>query len=68
MSKVDLSNFEKKTHKIVTLFAKDGVNGQLTLSENIADFVGVQNSFQTAFPNQKNRKYRTAERVFYPIC
>lgn len=49
MSSADLSNFKIKTQKIITLFDHEGIDGKLTLGENIADFVGLQNSFQSAF-------------------
>lgn len=49
MSSIDLSNFKIKTQKIITLFNHEGIDGKLTLGENIADFVGLQNSFQSAF-------------------
>lgn len=50
MNKNDLANFKSKTEKLVTIFNNEGINGQLTLGENIADYVGVKNAFQTAFP------------------
>ena len=64
MNKIDLSNFEKKTHKLVTLFAKDGVDGKLTLGENIADFVGMQNAFQSAFPNKETESIEKKKEFF----
>ncbi|WGL60910.1 M13 family metallopeptidase [Pigmentibacter sp. JX0631] len=54
MDKHDLEKFRQKTEKLVKLFAKDGVDGKLTLGENIADFVGVKNAFHTAFPESSN--------------
>ncbi|WGL60911.1 M13 family metallopeptidase [Pigmentibacter sp. JX0631] len=51
MSNSDLDNFKLKTQKIVTLFDHEGIDGKLTLGENIADFVGLQNSYQSAFFN-----------------
>jgi len=51
MNDSDLNTFKQKTQKIITVFARDGIDGKLTLGENIADFVGLQNAFQSAFPN-----------------
>ncbi len=50
MTDNDLNTFRIKTQKIITLFNNEGIDGKLTLGENIADFVGLQNSFESAFP------------------
>ena len=56
MNESDLNTFKQKTQKIITLFSKDGIDGKLTLGENIADFVGLQNAFQSAFPDAENKE------------
>ncbi|MBX9837820.1 MAG: M13 family metallopeptidase, partial [Silvanigrellaceae bacterium] len=64
MNKEDLKIFNKKTFKIINLFTKDGVDGKLTLGENIADFVGVKNAFQSAFPNKKSENIEEQKEFF----
>lgn len=64
MNKEDLKIFNKKTFKIIHLFAKDGIDGKLTLGENIADFVGVKNAFQAAFPNKKSENIEEQKEFF----
>ncbi|APJ04637.1 M13 family metallopeptidase [Silvanigrella aquatica] len=64
MSSEDLAQFQNKTKKIVTLFEKDKIDGKLTLGENIADFVGVQNAFQSAFPVQNSEIHKDQQDFF----
>jgi putative endopeptidase len=64
MNKEDLKIFNKKTFKIINLFAKDGIDGKLTLGENIADFVGVKNAFQSAFPNKTSENIEEQKEFF----
>lgn len=64
MNANDLNTFKQKTQKIITLFDKDGIDGKLTLGENIADFVGLQNSSQSAFPN-KNQDNVEQQKEFF---
>ena len=64
MNKEDLKLFNKKTFKIINLFAKDGIDGKLTLGENIADFVGVKNAFQSAFPNKTSENKEEQKEFF----
>lgn len=64
MDKKDLTNFKEKTEKLVKLFAKDGVDGKLTLGENIADFVGVKNAFMTAFPENSSANLQAQKEFF----
>ncbi len=64
MDSKDLKNFKQKTQKIITLFDNDGVDGKLTLGENIADFVGLQNSFQSAFLNANEENIEQQKQFF----
>ena len=64
MNADDLNNFKQKTQKIITLFDKDGADGKLTLGENIADFAGLQNSFQSAFSNKSQDNIEQQKEFF----
>ena len=50
LSKKDLEAFRQRTHRLVSDYDFAGINGKMTLGENIGDLVGVTFAYQAAFP------------------
>jgi putative endopeptidase len=63
MTSQDLAEFKKRGAVLVDQFNKVGENGELTLGENIGDFVGVTFSYRAAFPN--NEGTPDAKKAFF---
>lgn len=53
MGEKDLTEFKKRSARLVDQFNKIGHNGELTLGENIGDLVGLTFAYQAAFPGGK---------------
>lgn len=64
MSKKDLETFAAHGKAFVDAFNKLGHNGELTLGENIGDYVGLTSSHHAAFPDESKIK-ESDEKKFY---
>jgi putative endopeptidase len=53
MKPKDLAKFKDLTKSLVDQYTKAGMNGVLTLGENIGDFVGLTAAYDAAFVNSK---------------
>jgi len=53
MTPADLAEFQKRGQVLVGQFNKAGYDGNLTLGENVADFVGVTAAYHAAFPKEE---------------
>lgn len=53
MNEKDLAGFAQRSAPLVTQFSKIGHNGNLTLGENIGDFVGLTSSYRAAFKDSQ---------------
>lgn len=63
LSDEDLTAFRQRSDHLADLFATAGMNGKLTLGENIGDLVGVTFAYGTAFPDGKGSL--EAKRAFF---
>lgn len=52
MGDEDLKNFKSRSQILVEQFNQAGFDGQLTLGENIGDFVGLSFAYRAAFPKE----------------
>lgn len=52
MTNSDLSTFTQRTARLVDQFGRAGLNGKLTLGENVADVMGLTFAYQAAFPDE----------------
>jgi len=64
MSPKDKKIFKKKPQPLISQFNEIGHNGELTLSENIADLVGLTTAYQAAFPNETTGNKELKKRFF----
>lgn len=64
MSQKDQAIFKKKSGYLITQFNQIGHNGEFTLSENIADLVGVTTAYQAAFPKRANCSQALQQQFF----
>lgn len=53
MPPADLEEFKKRGENLAAQFNALGINGQLTMGENIGDLVGVTAAYRAAFPDDK---------------
>lgn len=53
MTAKDLKKFKELTASLVEQYSKAGMNGELTLGENIGDLVGLTSAYDAAFNNSK---------------
>ena len=60
----DLEEFHRRSGKLVNQFDSVGINGKLTLGENIGDLVGVGFAYRAAFPG-KDEPSAERQRAFF---
>lgn len=53
MSAADLKEFSRRGSQLVGQFDRAGLNGQLTLGENIGDLTGLTFGYRASFPNNE---------------
>lgn len=63
MSEADLLAFAERTNQLVAQYNKAGLNGKLTLGENVADLMGITFAYHAAFPDTPPDA-ATAQRFF----
>lgn len=67
MSPKDLKKFKELTASLVEQYSKAGMNGELTLGENIGDLVGLTAAYDAAFKGRKitPEELQKEERQFF---
>jgi putative endopeptidase len=67
MSAKDLKKFKELTASLVDQYSKAGMNGELTLGENIGDMVGLTAAYDAAFKGRKisPEELQKEERQFF---